>query len=92
MAARKVAAKAEGECATGLCPMPSAAKPRELAEVVVQIQKLRGEGKTVPEICDALDVTYHVVNQIITQSYKMAMDTVGVFERQERMRLGLDAD
>jgi hypothetical protein len=72
--------------------MPSVGKPRELAEVVVQIQKLREEGKTVPEICDALEVTYHVVNQIITQSYKMAMDTVGVFERQERMRLGLDVD
>jgi hypothetical protein len=92
MATRKVAAKAEGECATGLCPMPSVGQPRDLVEVAGQIRVLRDAGKTVPEICDELDVTYHVVNQIITQSYKMAMDTVGVFERQERMRLGLDAE
>jgi hypothetical protein len=92
MAARKVAGKAEGECATGLCPMPSAAQPRELTVVVAQIQELRGEGKTVPEICEALEVSYHVVNQVIQQSYKMAMDTPGVFERQERLRLGLDAE
>jgi orotate phosphoribosyltransferase-like protein len=57
---------------------------------VPEIQRLRDEGMTVPQICAELDVTYHVVNQVITQSYKMAMDTVGVFERQERMRLGLE--
>ena len=38
------------------------------------------------------DVTYHVVNQVITQSYKMTMDTAAVFERQEWMRLGLDEE
>jgi hypothetical protein len=91
MTARKVAAKAEGACETGLCPMPSGPKPRDLVEVVAQIRVLRDEGKTVPEICEALEVSYHVVNQVIQQSYKMAMDTPAVFERQERLRLGLDA-
>lgn len=70
--------------------MPSGQKPRELTVVVGQIKELRVEGKTVPEICEALEVSYHVVNQVIQQSYKMAMDTPGVFERQERLRLGLD--
>ena len=73
--------------------MPTAKKvvqPRPLSEVVPEIQRLRNEGLTVPQICDQLDVTYHVVNQVITQSYKMSMDTAAVFERQERMRLGLD--
>ena len=54
-----------------------------------EIRRLRDEGLTVPEICDRLDVSYSVVNQIIQQSYKMAMDTPGVFERQEKIRLGL---
>lgn len=71
--------------------MPSGPKPRDLVEVVAQIRVLRDEGKTVPEICEALEVSYHVVNQVIQQSYKMAMDTPAVFERQERLRLGLDA-
>ncbi len=90
MAVRKVTAKAEGACETGLCPMPAVKQPRSLGDVVPQIQALREEGKTVPEICEQLEVSYHVVNQVMTQSYKMSMDTVGVFERQERMRLGLE--
>ena len=76
-----------------VCPMPTAkkqVKPRDLGEVVPQIRRLRDEGHTVPQICEELDVTYHVVNQVITQSYKMSMDTAAVFERQEMMRLGIE--
>lgn len=87
MAARKSAPKVEGMT---LQQQTDLTKVRALSEVVPEIQRLRDEGMTVPQICAELDVTYHVVNQVITQSYKMAMDTVGVFERQERMRLGLE--
>ena len=68
----------------------SSPTPRELRDVVAQIQRLRGEGMTVPEICEELMTTYHVVNQVITQSYKMSMDTIAVFERQEKQRLGIE--
>ena len=87
MAARKSAPKVEGMT---LQQQTDLTKVRALSEVVPEIQRLRDKGMTVPQICAELDVTYHVVNQVITQSYKMAMDTVGVFERQERMRLGLE--
>lgn len=50
---------------------------------------MRDEGHTVPMICEELDVSYDVVNQIMQQSYKMTMNTMEVFERQEKMRLGL---
>lgn len=93
MATRKAAQDIELQQQEPVCPMPTAKKmpqPRELGAVVPEIQRLRNEGWTVPQICEELDVTYHVVNQVITQSYKMSMDTAAVFERQERMRLGLE--
>lgn len=96
MATRKGTAAVNDELAdVGACPMPSAPKVvknevRELSALVPKMRELRDEGKTVPEICDALDLSYHVVNQVMTQSYKMSMDTVEVFERQERLRLGLE--
>ena len=93
MATRKAAPDIQLQQQEPVCPMPTAKKvvqPRPLSEVVPEIQRLRNEGLTVPQICEGLDVTYHVVNQVITQSYKMSMDTAAVFERQERMRLGLD--
>ncbi len=84
MPAKKAAAPAEAEVKA----VP-ANQPSKLEDVVPEIQRLRNEGLTVPEICDRLDVSYSVVNQIVQQSYKMAMDTPGVFERQEQIRLGL---
>ncbi len=87
MAARKTAASADNEaCAVG------AKQPRELPKVVEEMRKLRDEGKTVPEIAEELQCSYHVVNQVMVQSYKISTNTVEVFERQERMRLGLDSE
>lgn len=65
--------------------------PRKWQDVVPQIQKLREEGLTVPQICEELQLTYVLVNQVIQQSYKMSVDTIGVFERQEWMRLNAGA-
>jgi len=63
---------------------------RLLQDLVPEIRRMRDEGHTVPLICEELDMTYDVVNQIMQQSYKMTMNTVEVFERQEKRRLGLD--
>ena len=65
-------------------------KPRVWADVAKQIQAMRGEGASVPEICEKLEVSYVLVNQLILQSYKMAIATDQVFERQEKMRLGIE--
>ena len=62
-----------------------------MREYADEIKRLKDEGLTVPAIADQLDVSYTLVNQVILQSYKMSVDTVAVFERQERLRLGLDA-
>ena len=68
---------------------PKAEKPRKFADVVKEIQKLREQGKTVPEIAIQLKVSYTIVNQMVLRSYKMVARTQEVFERQEQMRLGL---
>jgi hypothetical protein len=60
---------------------------RNWSDVAAEIQKLRGEGVTVPEIADQLQVSYVLVNQCVLQSYKMLIDSVQVFERQEQKRL-----
>jgi hypothetical protein len=60
---------------------------RTWSDVAAEIQKLRGEGVTVPEIADQLQVSYVLVNQCVLQSYKMLIDSVQVFERQEQKRL-----
>jgi hypothetical protein len=65
------------------------AGPRKWEDVVPQIKTLRDEGITVPEIAERLEISYVLVNQVITQSYKMTVDTIGMFERQEQMRLGI---
>ena len=64
-------------------------KPRKLSDVAEEVRSLRNEGIPVPEIADRLDMSYQVVNQLVLRSYKMVSNTVEVFERQERMRLGL---
>ena len=63
---------------------------REWKDVVPQIRELKEAGTTVPEIAEKLQLSYVLVNQVMLQSYKMSIDTIGVFERQEKMRLGLD--
>ncbi len=51
---------------------------------------MREDGANVPEICEKLEVSYVLVNQLVLQSYKMAIDSAQVFERQEKMRLGIE--
>lgn len=71
-------------------PVSGSKGVRVLQDLVPEIRRMRDEGHTVPHICEELDVTYDVVNQIMQQSYKMTMNTMEVFERQEKMRLGLN--
>ena len=66
-----------------------AEKPRKFADVVKEIQKLRTKGKTVPEIASELKVSYVVANQVVLRSYKMTVRSEEVFDRQEKIRLGL---
>lgn len=86
MPARKSTAAVQ----TAEAPVSSSNGVRVLQDLVPKIRRLRDEGHTVPVICAELVVSYDVVNQIMQQSYKMSMNTMEVFERQERMRLGLD--
>ena len=62
-------------------------KPRKWADVAKEVQAMREKGANVPEICEKLSVSYVLVNQLILQSYKMAIDSEQVFQRQEEMRL-----
>ena len=64
-------------------------EPRKLADVAKEVRKLRDEGIPVPVIADRLEMSYQVVNQVVLRSYKMVSNTVEVFEKQERQRLGL---
>jgi hypothetical protein len=64
---------------------------RKWADVAKEIQGLREKGATVPEICEQLQVSYVLVNQLILQSYKMVIDSEQVFQRQEEMRLQAEA-
>ena len=66
-------------------------KPRKCADVVKEIRAMREKGANVPEICEQLQVSYVLVNQLVLQSYKMAIDTEQVFNRQEEMRLQAEA-
>ena len=61
---------------------------RTLDVVVPEARRLHEEdGLTVPEIAAKLQVSYDVLNQVFLQSYKMAINTVDLFERQEKKRL-----
>lgn len=64
---------------------------REWADVVPLIQAMKEAGATVPEIAEKLELSYVLVNQVMLQSYKMSVQTVAVFEAQERKRLGIEA-
>ncbi len=76
-------------CSVKKTDVPAVEKPRKLADVAKQVQKMRADGKTVPEISTELKVSYTVVNQLVLRSYKMVARTEQVFQRQEEMRLGL---
>lgn len=65
-------------------------QPRKWADVAKEVRALREKGATVPEICEQLQVSYVLVNQLILQSYKMAIDSEAVFQRQEEMRLAAE--
>lgn len=60
---------------------------RKWEDVVPQIREMKDAGATVPEIAEKLELSYVLVNQVMVQSYKMTVDTVGVFERQEQQRV-----
>ena len=63
---------------------------RNWTDVAAEIQKLRQDGVSVPEIADQLQVNYVLVNQCVLQSYKMLIDSVQVFKGQEEKRLNPD--
>ena len=61
---------------------------RTLDVVVPEARRLHEEdGLTVPQISEKLQVSYDVLNQVFLQSYKMAINTVELFERQEKRRI-----
>jgi hypothetical protein len=61
---------------------------RTLDVVIPEARRLHEEdGLTVPEISAKLQVSYDVLNQMFLQSYKMTINTVELFERQEKRRL-----
>jgi hypothetical protein len=41
----------------------------------------------VPQIAEALQLSYVLVNQVMLQSYQMTVDTLALFERQEQLRV-----
>lgn len=60
---------------------------RKWEDVVPLIRDMKEAGATVPEIAERLELSYVLVNQVMLQSYKMSVDTIGVFDRQELMRV-----
>jgi len=60
---------------------------RDWKDVAKRIRELKGEGQVVPQIAEALQLSYVLVNQVMLQSYKMTVDTVALFERQEQQRV-----
>lgn len=63
---------------------------RKWEDVVPKIREMKEAGATVPEIAEKLELSYVLVNQVMLQSYKMSVDTIGVFERQEQMRISAE--
>lgn len=68
---------------------PTSHGPRKWADVMPKIQKKVAGGMNYQEAADALDVSYVLVNQLATQSYKLSTNTEELFEVQEKKRLGL---
>jgi hypothetical protein len=74
----------------GEVPKLDLTQVRKWGDVAPEIQRLRSQGKDIPAIAEELQVSYVLVNQCIIQSYKMVIDSVYVFERQEKKRLGIE--
>lgn len=64
-----------------------APQPRKWVDVVLKIKEMAQQGEKVPDIADSLQLSYVLVNQVILQSYKMSVDTLNLFNRQELARL-----
>lgn len=60
---------------------------RKWEDVVPLVREMKEAGVSVPEIAEKLELSYVLVNQVMLQSYKMTVDTIGVFDRQEQMRV-----
>lgn len=88
MPVRKISTEAIVE--TAQVEVADSKQPREWSAVAKEIQQMREVGASVPDICEKLEVSYVLVNQLILQSYKMLIDSAQVFERQEKTRLGID--
>lgn len=69
---------------------PDMTKVRKWPDVAKQVQAMREQGANVPEICEKLCISYPLVNQLILRSYKMVIQSAEVFERQEKIRLGIE--
>jgi hypothetical protein len=69
---------------------PDMTKVRKWPDVAKQVQAMREQGANVPEICEKLSISYPLVNQLILRSYKMVIQSAEVFERQEKIRLGIE--
>jgi hypothetical protein len=78
---RKRAVKVQEQPAAGVGGV------RKWEDVVPQIREMKDAGASVPEIAEKLQLSYVLVNQVMLQSYKMTVDTVGVFDRQEQQRV-----
>jgi len=88
MPVRKISTEASVEAAQ--VEVADSKQPRKWSAVAKEIQQMREVGASVPDICEKLEVSYVLVNQLILQSYKMLIDSAQVFERQEKTRLGID--
>ena len=69
MPVRKSSSEASVEAAQVVVADPK--QPREWSAVAKEIQQLREAGVSVPDICEKLEVSYVLVNQLILQSYKI---------------------
>jgi hypothetical protein len=89
MPARKVTTEASLEAKTEkVASFMPGSTIRTLDVVVPEARRLHEEdGLTVPQISEKLQVSYDVLNQVFLQSYKMAINTVELFERQEKRRI-----
>lgn len=89
MPARKVTTEASLEAKTEkVASFMPGSTIRTLDVVVPEARRLHEEdGLTVPQISEKLQVSYDVLNQVFMQSYKMAINTVELFERQEKRRI-----
>lgn len=61
---------------------------RSLEVVAEEIRKRFAEGQEAEQIRAELQVSYHVMNELLTNAYKFVGRAPEIFEYQERMRIG----